>query len=156
MDNMSMATSTGMADMTMTGTVMPSATSGMGMGSGSDGMTMTSESMAMVFFSSLTTPLFSSSWTPFDTGSYAGTCIFLVVLAVVHRALLAAKCIIFDVREAQQRAIKLEDEDVDDLDEKAKAVRRFKKAWESRPFRVATETSRAGFEVVTGGIGYLL
>jgi len=37
------------------------------------------------------TPLYSSMWTPKSVGGYAGTCIFLVVLATIFRALLAVK-----------------------------------------------------------------
>ncbi|KAK2746502.1 hypothetical protein FQN57_003128 [Myotisia sp. PD_48] len=47
--------------------------------------------MTMVFFSSTTTPLYSSSWTPKSSGSYAGTCIFLIFLAILGRAILALK-----------------------------------------------------------------
>lgn len=34
--------------------------------------------------------------------------------------------------------------------------RQVRSQWNSHPFRVATETTRALFEVVIGGIGYLL
>lgn len=47
--------------------------------------------MAMTFHTSNTTPLFSSAWTPSTSGSYAGTCIFLIVLAIIARLLLALK-----------------------------------------------------------------
>lgn len=47
--------------------------------------------MAMVFFTSTSTPLYSASWTPASTGNYAGTCIFLILLATLFRFVLAAK-----------------------------------------------------------------
>lgn len=50
--------------------------------------------MSMVFFTSTATPLFSSRWSPTSTGTYAGTCIFLIVLAVVFRGLLAGKSVL--------------------------------------------------------------
>lgn len=45
--------------------------------------------MHMLFFNAQDTPLYASGWTPAGTGSYAGTCIFLIILAIVARALLA-------------------------------------------------------------------
>jgi Ctr copper transporter family len=50
-----------------------------------------SSSMTMVFTNSQTTPLYSSAWTPSTTGAYAGTCIFLILLALFARVLLAFK-----------------------------------------------------------------
>ena len=47
--------------------------------------------MSNVFFTSKTTPLYSPSWAPSTTGEYAGTCIFIVILAVIFRVLLAFK-----------------------------------------------------------------
>ncbi|KAL5363902.1 Ctr copper transporter [Aspergillus floccosus] len=50
-----------------------------------------SMSMAMVFMNAHDTPLFSSQWTPSSTGSYAGTCIFLIILSIIARLLVAFK-----------------------------------------------------------------
>jgi hypothetical protein len=47
----------------------------------------------MAFMVSSTTPLYLSSWSPSTTGQYAGTCIFIVVLAAIFRGLLAFKSI---------------------------------------------------------------
>ncbi|KAL3473502.1 Ctr copper transporter [Aspergillus californicus] len=47
--------------------------------------------MAMVFTNSHNTPLFSSQWTPSSNCSYAGTCIFLVILSIIARGLVALK-----------------------------------------------------------------
>ena len=62
---------------------------------GMDGTTSSSTSsmsmMMAVFQTSTATPLYSTAWTPGSTGAYAGTCIFLIALAVVLRGLLAAK-----------------------------------------------------------------
>lgn len=55
------------------------------------GMTMSMADMQMVFFTSKSTPLFSNGWTPSSTGAYAGTCIFLIILAAVYRGMFAAK-----------------------------------------------------------------
>ena len=56
-----------------------------GMETGSNGM------MQTVFFTATNTPLYSESWTPRNAGQYAGTCIFLIVLAIVLRATFTAK-----------------------------------------------------------------
>lgn len=50
-----------------------------------------SMSMSMVFTNTHDTPLFSSTWTPTSSGTYAGTCIFLIILAIIDRCLIAFK-----------------------------------------------------------------
>lgn len=47
--------------------------------------------MTMVFVTGHDTPLFSHAWTPKNNGQYAGTCIFIIVLGVIHRLLQAGK-----------------------------------------------------------------
>jgi copper transporter 1 len=54
------------------------------------GMPMSS-GMAMGFFTSTNTPLYSASWTPSSAGAYAGTCIFLIILSILFRAIFTAK-----------------------------------------------------------------
>ena len=67
---------------------------GMDMGNGmSDMHSSHSMSMAMVFNNNHHTPLFSNSWTPSSRGTYAATCIFLIVLAVIGRCLFAFKAV---------------------------------------------------------------
>jgi solute carrier family 31 (copper transporter), member 1 len=60
----------------------------MNMGNGSS---MPASVMEMIFFTSTMTPLYSSSWSPTNTGSYAATCIFLIALAAIFRGLGAIK-----------------------------------------------------------------
>ncbi len=55
------------------------------------GAPMTMMAMQSVFQSSQATPLYSAAWTPQTPAGYAGTCVFLVVLAAALRGLLAAK-----------------------------------------------------------------
>ncbi|KAJ5571353.1 hypothetical protein N7535_005013 [Penicillium sp. DV-2018c] len=64
--------------------------SGHSHGSGSDS-TGSSMPMIMVFTNSHDTPLFSNAWTPSSSGSFAGTCIFLIILAIIDRCLIAFK-----------------------------------------------------------------
>ena len=54
-------------------------------------MPMTTANMPMTFFTSTTTPLYATSWTPETPAQYAVTCLFLVLLCVVFRGLLAAR-----------------------------------------------------------------
>jgi hypothetical protein len=68
-------------------------------GMGNSGMDMSSSSsssmggMAMTFSNTHNTPLFSNLWTPSSDGAYAGTCIFLIILAILDRGLFAFKAI---------------------------------------------------------------
>ncbi|KAJ5128271.1 hypothetical protein N7448_001988 [Penicillium atrosanguineum] len=92
--SMSMATATATDTMSMTMSMATStATSSMsGMSGMSDSsMTMSMSEMIMTFFTSFKTPLFSEDWTPTSKGQYAGTCIFLIVLAVILRVLIAIR-----------------------------------------------------------------
>ncbi|RDW59948.1 hypothetical protein BP6252_13035 [Coleophoma cylindrospora] len=101
MDGMTMsasATST-MSDMAMA----TSTTSAMDMSSTSTTTMMGMDSMSMTFFTSTTTPLYSTSWTPSSVGVYAGTCIFLIVFAAIFRALLAVRINFFEVLAVLER-----------------------------------------------------
>ncbi|KAF5018433.1 hypothetical protein F66182_9586, partial [Fusarium sp. NRRL 66182] len=49
--------------------------------------------MTMVFQTETRTPLYSNSWTPNSSGAYAGTCIFLAVLAIIARGLVALRAV---------------------------------------------------------------
>lgn len=51
----------------------------------------TAMGMQMTFFTATSTPLYSNAWTPSSTGAYAGTCIFLILLALLFRFLLSVK-----------------------------------------------------------------
>lgn len=46
------------------------------------------------FIDSHSTPLYSRQWTPASAGSYAATCIFLIVLAATARCLVALKSVL--------------------------------------------------------------
>ncbi len=67
-----------MAGMDMGGMHMGDSTSGHG-------------GMAMAFFTATNTPLYSEAWTPQTAGQYAGTCIFLIILAITLRGIFTAK-----------------------------------------------------------------
>ncbi|KAK9783837.1 putative Ctr copper transporter family-domain-containing protein [Seiridium cardinale] len=94
-----------MSGMTMTSSSAMSTSTAMDMDMSSDSsILMTSAEMAMVFFQSATTPLYSSAWTPSGQGPYAGTCVFLIVLATIHRILHAIKSTVFDGRPQDRHA----------------------------------------------------
>ncbi|KAF2968120.1 hypothetical protein GQX73_g5435 [Xylaria multiplex] len=131
-------------------------------GDSMDGELMTSEDMAMVFFQNMVTPLYSLAWTPNSTHAYAGTCIFLIVLAVAHRALIALRSLAFDgnrnlVVRAPISADKeflvserLQPPHMGSLGQQLRERRA------QHPFLVSVELGRSLLEVFIGGVGYLL
>lgn len=64
---------------------------GMDMGSGSSSSSSESMHMMSIFQTNINTSLYSTAWTPTTVGAYAGTCIFLVLLALGFRLLLWGK-----------------------------------------------------------------
>ncbi len=62
-----------------------------GMSSSSNGTMMSSSNLGMTFFSATTTPLYAMNWQPTTPGGYAGTIIFLIILAIVSRSLVALR-----------------------------------------------------------------
>lgn len=116
----------------------------------------------MVFFQSVTSPLFAKAWTPAGPGAYAGTCIFLIVLATLHRVLIAARNIVFATVPHGHQKLDLTDEEEAAYRRRYgstgadNALARIRCALRDNPFRMATETARAFSEVVIGGMGYLL
>ncbi|KAF7922891.1 hypothetical protein BELL_0403g00060 [Botrytis elliptica] len=147
---MSMPSSTGSMAMSMSPT---STMSGMSMASStSSSMSMSSDtmmgmdSMAMTFFTSSTTPLYSMDWTPSTTGQYAGTCIFLIVFAAIFRALVAVRVHFYQLLAAAdtRRSGGL----IYEPHREEKSIRR---QWQAR------EAILLGLiDVVLAGVGYLL
>ncbi|KAK7419545.1 hypothetical protein QQX98_003314 [Neonectria punicea] len=135
----------------------------------------TSSIMTMVFQTETATPLYSTSWTPSGPGAYAGTCIFLVVLAVVGRCLLALKAVQearWLDREAARRYVAVNGKiplaeqvavspdarqmtlSANGAEETVMVVER--KRGVSRPWRFSVDPLRAVLDTVIVGIGYLL
>lgn len=134
--------------------------------------------MTMVFQTDTSTPLFSSAWTPASSGSYAGTCIFLVVLAIIGRCLLAFKAIQearWLDRDAKRRYVvvnnggssapvserlsadseaKLMTLTANGVEENVMVVER--RGHEGRPWRFSVDPLRAVLDTVIVGVGYLL
>lgn len=144
--------------------------------SSSSSSSQSSMSMAMTFTNSHTTPLYSSSWTPHTTGQYAGTCIFLVLLASTLRLLLAAKHMleIRWVAEARNRRYVVvagqtpESERIENdadaktgtyvsaqgVEERVKVVQAAKQPVVA--FRLSVDVPRALITLAIVGVGYLL
>ena len=143
--------------------------------SSSNTATMSMANMKIVFYTSTTTPLYSTSWAPSNTGQYVGTCIFLIILATVFRALFALRAIQerrWQLMESR-RVYKIagaEDKKIDDrssADESRTSVSSEKSNERSmavskrngsgvRPWRITQDVPRACLDVVIAGVGYLL
>jgi copper transporter 1 len=132
-------------------------------------------SMAMSFFTATNTPLYSESWTPQNAGQYAGTCIFLIVLAITLRAIFTAKTFL-EIR-ALESALKrryvvvagektLSDQATNDansmtgilttngVQEDVRIISAPVK--HTQPWRFSVDLPRALLMTVAAGVGYLL
>ncbi|EME49509.1 hypothetical protein DOTSEDRAFT_68319 [Dothistroma septosporum NZE10] len=153
----------------------------MDMGSGhSQSGSSSAMSMSMVFTTDHSTPLYSSAWTPSGTGAYAGTCIFLVVLGVISRLLLAYRHALEEKwhdKAVQRRYIVVAGENATEregqlgpsaeksdeatlttrgMDETVRVVRTPRGSLQSTPWRFSTDLPRACIFTVQAGVGYLL
>lgn len=96
--------------------------------------------MSMTFFTSTSTSLFSASWTPTTPGQYAGTCIFLIALVALFRALVAVRFNLFAVLAQAKGQPEIED----------------KARLEKRRWRADEAVWIASLDVVLAGVSYLL
>ena len=147
------------------------------MSSSSDSMDMSMGSpMTMIFFTSTTTPLFSARWSPTGTGSYAGTCIFLIILAVVLRLLMFSKHVMeqrWMDRERNRSYIVVQGKPTEEQvinkdpdsktgtlitergsEESVRIVRRNVRG--VMPWRISTDLPRAALVTLMAGVSYLL
>lgn len=133
--------------------------------------------MAMVFQNFIQTPLFTLSWTPSNSGAYAGTCIFLIALAMIGRSLMAVKSVLdqrwlnqardrrFVVVAGQTPESERADSDpsamnmslltANGVEEKVRVVRRTAGA-PVMPWRFSVDLPRAALVTLMAGVGYLL
>ncbi|EFQ90554.1 hypothetical protein PTT_12811 [Pyrenophora teres f. teres 0-1] len=141
---------------------------------GMEGMDMSTGAggMAMAFFQSSTTSLWSKAWTPTNAGQYAGTCIFLIFLAVALRAIFTAKTLL--EARAVQTAVKrryitvagekaIGDSDASSttgilttngIQENVRIVSA--PVSHIQPWRFGTDLPRAVLVMIAVGVGYLL
>lgn len=145
---------------------------------GHDDMDSSSSSMHMImtFTNSHNTPLYANGWTPQTAGAYAGTCIFLVLLAMILRSLFAVKTICehrWAAAARNRRFIRIKGQSTEagriDRDPDAKAaslvtaqgveeeVRVVQaKSKHVLPFRLSVDLPRAVLTTIIAGVGYLL
>jgi hypothetical protein len=134
---------------------------------------MTASMMEMVFFSSTNTALYSSMWVPKNIGQYAGTCIFLILLATILRALLAVKAwkeAVWLDAEFKRRYVtvagKLPKSERISSDSKRMILTEngveeevmvvAKSGMEVRPWRLSIDPVRALLDTIIAGVGWLL
>ncbi|KAK3393071.1 low affinity copper transporter [Podospora didyma] len=152
--------------------------SGMGHGATSDSSSMSGISTMMsVFQTQRATPLYSTSWTPTSTGTYAATCIFLIVLALVFRGLLAAKAWqesrwldaelnrryvvvsgkapLSETLSRDSLAKKNMVLSENGVEENVMVVKK-RTTTHARPWRLSVDPLRAGLDTVIAAVGYLL
>ncbi|WDK21138.1 ctr copper transporter [Colletotrichum graminicola] len=152
-----------MGGSTMTSMAMPMATSA-GAASGdmsSSSMSMSMADMTMTFFQSVTTPLYSDAWMPGNKGQYAGSCIFLIILGSILRILLALKPVLEErlsrntTTHTTQVTESAKDAESGEAGKAGVVVRTdVVQGWKG--WRAGPAAARATFEVIVGGIGYLL
>jgi hypothetical protein len=148
---------------------------GMDMGGGSTSSDSSSMTMQSVFQTSIHTPLYSLLWTPSSTGTYAGTCVFLILLSTILRFLLAGKAYLearWLDREFHRRYVAVqgrlplkEQVSRDSLAKRAVLTENGveedvmvvgRKETSVRPWRVSVDPIRAVMDVGIAGVGYLL
>lgn len=130
----------------------------------------------VIFFTSTSTALYSSQWQPTSTGSYVGTCIFLILLAAILRFLFAGKHWLerrwkeqtLARRYIKVRGIPTEAESIDaskdgnygtlvtarGVEERVKVVTT--QVRPVMPWRLSVDLPRALYVTVTAGVGYLV
>ncbi|KAH0168637.1 Ctr copper transporter, partial [Aureobasidium melanogenum] len=164
--------------MAMSSTTSAAASTGMSAMSSMSGM----GSMSMVFTTAHNTPLYSKAWTPTSTGAYAGTCIFLIVLAIISRLLQAWRHTLeqkFHDKAMKRRYVVVRGEQEGEqsldepeaakeisekqailtsrgLDEKVRVITATSRSKETTPWRITTELPRACVYTLQAGLGYLL
>lgn len=144
-------------------------------GTSSDMSTSSMMTMMVAFQNSIATPLYSMAWTPSNVGTYAATCIFLILLAVVLRGMFALKAIqesrwldqefnrrYVVVNGQLPMADKLSSSSVkknmmlssNGVEEQVMVVQ--KQQMHTRPWRASVDVVRAVIDTVIAGVGYLL
>lgn len=140
-----------------------------------DSADMTMSMMSMTFFSAANTPLYSTMFAPTTIGAYAGTCIFLIILAVIFRGLLAVKAwreaawmdaemkrryVTVAGKQPKSERVSQESDlkrmvlSENGLEEDVMVVQ--KKGMDVRPWRFSVDPVRAVMDTIVVGVGYLL
>ena len=136
---------------------------------------MSMSMMSMTFFASTSTGLYSAMWSPTSVGGYAGTCIFLIILATAFRGLLAVKAwketawldaefnrryVVVAGKPSKSERIEADSDSKrmilteNGVEEDVMVVK--KRCMGTRPWRITTDPVRALMDTVLAGVGYLL
>lgn len=142
-----------------------------------DGMDMggSTTEMHMVFQNSMGTSLYSDAWKPSTASAYAGTIIFLIVLGIIFRLLLAGKALAEERwldTELKRRYVVVqgklpvaEQVSTDSFSKKMTLTENGveedvvvveKKKSHPRPWRLSVDPVRAVMDTCIAGVGYLL
>ncbi|KJX92233.1 ctr copper transporter like protein [Zymoseptoria brevis] len=133
-------------------------------------------SMSMVFTTDHSTPLYSSAWTPTTAGAYAATCIFIVVLGIISRMLLAYRGKLeaaWHDKAVERRYVMVAGEPEAERDspaeksdeatlttrginERVRVVQRTRHAMQGTPWRLSTDLPRACIFTLQAAVGYFL
>lgn len=161
-------------DMDMAGMNMSGMSGMSGMGDADSDMGMMA-TMMVTFQNDIETALYVEAWTPNSVGTYAASCIFLVVLAVLLRALLAAKSIqeakwldqelkrryvVVNGRQTLQENLSAEDLkqqmvlSANGVEEQVTVVQ--KSHQHARPWRISVDPIRAIVDTLIAAVGYFL
>ncbi|KAJ5999028.1 hypothetical protein N7451_006838 [Penicillium sp. IBT 35674x] len=159
MDMSGMTTTSSMSMATATTTAMSMATTSSSSMDMDSSMTMSMSEMSMTFFTSFKTPLYSEDWTPTSKGTYAGTCIFLIALAVILRVLIAVRPVLEGrlwtdgISHASEPLIGEHDhkKHMSGAQKSMKEIGRRWSRWRANP-----AAGRATFELILAGVAYLL
>ena len=144
--------------------------------SSSSSSQMPMSSMVNAFYFSTSTALFSTAWTPRGKGTYAGTCIFLIILATLFRGLAAGKHVLEHrwldqelnrryvvVRGKPSEAERITSDSESKtatlitergVEEDVKVVRKTRRT--ITPWRLSVDVPRAVYATLMAGVGYLL
>jgi hypothetical protein len=128
-----------------------------------------------VFNNDMATALYANAWTPKTPGAYAGTIIFLILLGLIFRVLLAAKALAearwLDAEMKRRYVVVQGKQPISEQisrDELSKRMTLSENGVEEdvfvvqrsqqihRPFRLSIDPLRAGLDTVIAGVGYLL
>ncbi|KAJ5918349.1 hypothetical protein N7454_010724 [Penicillium verhagenii] len=144
---------------TATTTAMSMATSTSSSMDMDSSMSMSMSDMSMTFFTSFKTPLYADDWTPTSKGTYAGTCIFLIVLAIILRVLIAVRPVLegrlwTDGISHGSEPLIGEHDGGKQVSGAQQSIQEIGRRW-SR-WRVNPAAGRATFELILAGVAYLL
>ncbi|KAK6355363.1 hypothetical protein TWF696_004472 [Orbilia brochopaga] len=129
-------------------------------GSGSMSNSTASHGMGMVFQWVLETPLYSYAFTPSNSGQYVGAIFFLIVLAFIHRGIIAFashKESVWKEQESRRKIVIATPSSLDDNDDKASVAVSSREEVRTRmPWRWQVDAVRALLSTVKTGVHYLL